>query len=279
MRSQGQCSVGTARFRLPVIVVVLVALSLIWAVAGAGTTESSERGVIDYEKRIVQAVGKGFAPRNVLNEKHAEEQAREAAKANAQKNLAELVDGVRIEGSTTVVNFMANTTVKAQVSAKIYGAQIVKGSEKWDPKNRVYELRLEMPMDAIGDVLLVVGPVLSEFAYTGLIVDCTGQNLTPTLSVTLFDQAGNRLLELVQPTYRATVVQDPSVPHVGTYTVERAKRETKIVGSNPLVVHAVGVKGNDRLFPIIAGKDANKLRSLCKSGTLRLQKKIIIITD
>jgi len=260
-------------------VVVLVALLSIWTPAGAGTRETSERGAIDYDKGIVQAVGRGFAPRNALNEEHAKEMARIAAKAEAHKNLAELVDGVRVKGSTTVVNFMASTSVKEQVSAKIREAQIVKGSEKWDPKKRMYELRLEMPIDAIGDLLLIVGPVSFEFAYTGLIVDCTGQNLTPTLSVMLFDQAGNRLMELVRPTYRATVVQDPSVPHVGTYTVERAKKETKIVGSNPLVVHAVGVRGNDRLFPVIAAKDANKLRRLCKSGTARLQKRVVIITD
>lgn len=262
---------------------LVVILSCISAIAGLKIIEYTPRGSIDYEQGVVRAVGKGFAPSNAMNDEHGKELARIAAKADAHKNLAELVNGVRVKGTTTVMNMVASATVEETVSAMIRQAVVVKGSDKWDSTNKMYELTLEMPMDAIGEALLgAETATLPSSEFTGLVVGATGLNLTPSLSVILFDEAFQELLHLIRPAYRAVKtakVNGPPAPETGTYTVADAKKEVKVVGDKPLVVRAARTKGDDAIFLVFAAKEAEQLRAFAKSCDKRLYKRAIIITD
>ena len=66
-------------------------------------------------------------PRRVYNRAQAEQQAKRAAWALAIRKLAEVVEGVQIDGTTVVRNAMHESSeVRATVHARIQGARIVK---------------------------------------------------------------------------------------------------------------------------------------------------------
>ncbi|MCD6328445.1 hypothetical protein J7M28_12960 [bacterium] len=267
--------------RFAVILCASLACLLLGACAQAGLTivEYRPEGMIDYERGIVEAVGRGFAPENALNEAHGKEMARIAAKAIARKNLAELVNGVRVKGVTTVRNMTATSTVEESVNATIFGAVIVKGSEHWNAEAQMFELRMRMPMGRLGDLLLPKdeSPSGAKPAYSGVILDCTRATIAPALSIAVFDEKGAKLIELIRPAFRASSTSESAAAKSATYTAAKAKTESGIVGEQPLVVHAIGAKSDAGMSPVVGPADAKRLRELSQAVGGKLFRRAIVI--
>ena len=83
--------------------------------------EAAEGG-LHWEDGKVVAVGYGVPPTGVYGAR-ANLLARRAAVVDAQRNLAEFIQGTQIDAETTLYNYMTeNDTVKTRVSALIQGA-------------------------------------------------------------------------------------------------------------------------------------------------------------
>ena len=116
----------------------LAVLMLALAVCTAGTGEAAQ-----WDGGTIRVVGLGVAPAGTSGTQ-AEALARRAAISDAYRQLAEQVNGVNVDASTTVENLMlANMTVRTHVSALIKGAEI---REEKAQRDGSYTVTLELPV-------------------------------------------------------------------------------------------------------------------------------------
>ena len=116
----------------------LAVLMLALAVCTAGTGEAAQ-----WDGGTIRVVGLGVAPAGTSGTQ-AEALARRAALSDAYRQLAEQVNGVNVDASTTVENLMlANMTVRTHVSALIKGVEI---REEKAQRDGSYTVTLELPV-------------------------------------------------------------------------------------------------------------------------------------
>ncbi len=112
------------------LIVLVVAVCFLFALpaltlGAQGPEQVGEYGYIDWEKMQVRATGVGIAGPNAQNAAHAKMLAKGAAKVVAQRNLLEVIKGVRIDSQTTVNNAMIqDDTIVTRVKGMIKGAGI-----------------------------------------------------------------------------------------------------------------------------------------------------------
>ena len=192
--------------------------------------------------------------------------ARRAAIVDAQRNLAEQVNGVQVDAETTVENFVINSDiVKTKVSALIKGAIVVEEHAMPDGSYRVV---MSMPlygaqglaaavMPAIRDMTPPVPPppvisatITTEIttqirtngtAYTGVIVDASGMGLKPSFSPVIYDTSGRAIYGVSNINYDQAIERG-MVGYAGSlYDAQTLPR----IGGSPIVVKAVQVRGGN----------------------------------
>lgn len=92
---------------------------------------------VDWTQKNINANGEGIAPPNALNRTQAAGLAAKAAQADAYRKLGEIINGVHVEGNTTVENLIVQTQIKLRVEATIKGAQIISQARLDDGACRV----------------------------------------------------------------------------------------------------------------------------------------------
>ena len=126
----------------------LAVLMLAFAVCTTGTGEAAQ-----WDGGTIRVVGLGVAPAGTSGTQ-AEALARRAAISDAYRQLAEQVNGVNVDASTTVENLMlANMTVRTHVSALIKGVEI---REEKAQRNGSYTVTLELPVYGSGSLASTV---------------------------------------------------------------------------------------------------------------------------
>ena len=126
----------------------LAVLMLALAVCTVGTGEAAQ-----WDGGTIRVVGLGVAPAGT-NGTQAEALARRAAISDAYRQLAEQVNGVNVDASTTVENLMlANMTVRTHVSALIKGVEILEEKAQRDGS---YTVTLELPVYGSGSLASTV---------------------------------------------------------------------------------------------------------------------------
>ena len=126
----------------------LAVLMLALAVCTAGTGEAAQ-----WDGGTIRVVGLGVAPAGTSGTQ-AEALARRAALSDAYRQLAEQVNGVNVDASTTVENLMlANMTVRTHVSALIKGVEI---REEKAQRDGSYTVTLELPVYGSGSLASTV---------------------------------------------------------------------------------------------------------------------------
>ena len=99
---------------------------------------------VDWRNRIITVTGESVAPPNVINQAQAKALASRGAKADAYRRLAEFINGVRVEGETTVENLVtAKDTVKLSVAATIKGATVIDENFFSDG---IYRVKMQVPI-------------------------------------------------------------------------------------------------------------------------------------
>ena len=99
--------------KLPKILMVAAIMMMTCAVVVAASM-----GDVDWRNRVVTVTGEGVAPPNAVNRTQARALASRSAQADAYRRLAETINGVRVEGETTVENMMTTQdTIKLSVAA------------------------------------------------------------------------------------------------------------------------------------------------------------------
>ena len=138
--------------KLPKVLSALAAAAILFATSASVSAEPKNfvEGV-DWKNRVITVVGEGVAPTDAVNRTQAKGLASKAARADAYRKLAEIVNGVRVEGETTVERMLTvKDQVRLKVDATIKGAKVVSETFLSDGGYRVI---VQMPLFGASDSL------------------------------------------------------------------------------------------------------------------------------
>jgi hypothetical protein len=207
--------------------------------------------------------------------------ARRAAVLNAYRQLLEEAKGVWVKSSSSTEDLaFGSEVVNARVEGVVKNAKIVK--EEWNPSDETYTVTVEMPLfgttNSLASAIIpdvpkenicttetyyspTVTPTDRSNArmsangnYTGLIVDCSGLGLEPTMGPTIVD-ANNK------PFYGLRNIDHNAVVQNGMCSYSRDINNCPRAGSNPLVVRAIGFQQNTvvNASPMVSNEDALRI--------------------
>jgi len=252
-----------------VILSLLLAVSLAgaqdWAGVQRTTYEASSTfdrggiGVTDWGGQIVSATGIGVVSDNPVNAARERANAMRAAKIVALRDLLEQVKGVQINSTTTIQNFETiDDTIIARVSGVVQGAYEV-GNPRYMSDGSIERTFAVSMTGILADTVLVddysVAPHPGGGDSSGLVIDARGLGVMPAMSPVVYSDSGEVVYGPMNVT-RDYAVQIGIVGYVRS--VEDAKAQDR-VGSNPLVITAVGTKGSANCDLIISSGDASRL--------------------
>jgi hypothetical protein len=172
-------------------------------------------GAIDWSGKTVRARGTGVLDPGNTNKAEARLMAERAATVVAQRNLLEIIKGVRVDSDTRVQNFMTDyDVVYQQVDGIVKGAR-QRGPAKYDSIAGTVDVELECDLYGEGGVENALTPVLAPNAtggdvsasslspqareflrqYSGIVFDGGKTGLKPALFPKIYDESGNLLLD------------------------------------------------------------------------------------
>ena len=114
--------------KLPKIFSAIAAATILLATSTAVDAAPKANYVegVDWTNKVVTVTGEGVAPKDAVNYTQAKGMAAKAAQADAYRKMAEMINGVRVEGETTVEKMLTTQDIiKLRVSATIKGAKII----------------------------------------------------------------------------------------------------------------------------------------------------------
>ena len=224
------------------------------------TIMQAAEAAAQWEQGAITAEGFGTPPMGTYGSK-ASIMARRAAIVDAQRNLAEQINGVQVDAETTVENFVISSDlVKTKVSALIKGAMVVE--EQMMPDG-AYRVVMSMPMYGTQGLASAIMPAIRDNTpptppppvisatittqiqmggtYTGVIVDAGGMGLKPSFSPVIYDTNGRAIYGVSNINYDQAISQGM----VGYSSSVSAAQTLPRVGATPLVIKAVQVRGGN----------------------------------
>ena len=224
------------------------------------TIMQAAEAAAQWEQGAITAEGFGTPPMGTYGSK-ASIMARRAAIVDAQRNLAEQINGVQVDAETTVENFVISSDlVKTKVSALIKGAMVVE--EQMMPDG-AYRVVMSMPMYGSQGLASAIMPAIRDNTsptppppvisatittqiqmggtYTGVIIDAGGMGLKPSFSPVIYDTNGRAIYGVSNINYDQAISQGM----VGYSASVSAAQTLPRVGATPLVIKAVQVRGGN----------------------------------
>lgn len=233
----------------------------------------------NWNTNTIQVTGTSIKPPNSLTPLHATLQARRAAVVDAYRQLAEEVNGVHVNGETTVEQMiLTSDVIKTKVDAIVKGSQIV---EEGEVAGGGYFVTVELPLfggsGGLAETLIqrptVVEPIptpapdyrppvdytpppipdyqptYSTGHYTGLIIDCRGMYVNCVMSPVIKDANGRKI-------YGHKNLDYDRIIREGMASYAHSMGEASRAGSNPLVVRAIWLDDLDA-NPVLSKEDAD----------------------
>ena len=246
--------------------------------------KTMQKGSINWEKGSesdVEAIGIGLPPENMGARGNV--LARRAAVVDAQRNLAEIIQGVQIDSDTVMENLVISSdVVRTKVSAMVRGARIV---EEGTNEDGSYFVKMRVPMygvtNSIASAVLpelrgnteaaplpeVTESTLSEqdrkdvqsAAYTGIVINATAMGLEPTFSPVIYDVNGRIVYGIRNLDYDQAI----SKGMVAYASALEAATHGNRAGDNPLVINAVEVRGGknsvNKVNVVVSVEDGDRI--------------------
>lgn len=233
-------------------------------------------GGIDWSGRTVRARGTGVLDPGNTNKAQARLMAERAAVVVAQRNLLEIIKGVRVDSDTKVKDFMTQyDVVYTHVDGIVKGARQL-GDAKYDSVAGTVDVELEADLYGGQGVEQAVAPVLQaggtvaaagmsqqvqEFfrQYGGLVIDAGNTGLQPSLFPKIYDENGNLLLDTKDYLRYAGQTGAQAVQFVSQLDKILARPE---FARQPLVLKAREIRGKLGADIVVGRGDVEKLKWL-----------------
>lgn len=227
-------------------------------------TEPQGPGEINWTQQVIKAKGWGIID-TTLPKPQARLMATRAAQVVAQRNLLEIIKGVRVVSETKVQDLMTRSDyVYTRIEGVVKGAQMI-----GEPIEKDGMIEVEMAIgiyDSNGiapPIQKGLGVELAKLAsltkqekeeikkVTGLVIDATGTNAKPAIFPRILDEDGNVLFDPAQ-------YYDPNDPSLRKLikiitTAEKEIKKTEL-GDNPYVIKAIKAIHSD----IVVSKEESK---------------------
>lgn len=247
----------------------------------------NEDAVIDWSKNVVRVTGSG-APPDRGNQAQKRLMAIRAAKADAFRQLVEIINGVHVNSETVVKDFVTESDIiKTKVEGLIRGAELV-GEPKYMSDGSV-EVEIQIKLfgrensvasvikpqeqtDNTPDTKLV--PARVDDKYTSVIVDCKGLGVLPAMSPSLIDESGGEVYYGNLPVDPDFVINEGIVSYASSLT---DARNNSRAGNNPLVLKGIKVLGIFKSDVTLNNNDAKKLLGANEASKFLTSSKVIMI--
>jgi len=196
---------------------------------------------------------------------------RRGAIIDAQRNLLETIDGVRIDSTTTVSDHITNDEIRSEVKGTLKNFEII--DEKWN--GEVYEVSMHVPMGKIYKVFKkpengassdrkAAQSITQE--HTGLVIDARNLNLVPAIFVNIYNEDGDKICGPVHPVYRVSVK-----------SINNIKEER--IGTNPLRITAKNTTGPNNVDLVVGKNNLKKMRKIVFDNNILSGNKVVILID
>lgn len=198
--------------KVPKIFSAMAAAAILFATSAGASAEPAAVNYVDgvdWQKRLITVTGEGIIPPDAVNYTQAKGLASKAARADAYRKLAEIVNGVRVEGETTVEKMMTvKDQIKLKVAATIKGAKVISETFLSDGGYRVV---VQMPLfgasNSLAGAVFEKNPTVEPFPNP---VTEVAPSIVPYSSSTPVKQR----LEITAKV--EVTVEQPSIPSVPT---------------------------------------------------------------
>ena len=236
---------------------------------------------IDWDKGVIRATGSGVntkaktkGQRRIL--------AQRAARMDAQRNLAESVEGVHVTSESSmrdleveydIVKTRVDATIKnmSEVSSKFYddgtcevtlempifGASNSVAQAAFEPFKNEPKVPFPQPSTTVNVTANVTTTVNGAYSnnYTGLVIDCSGMGLEAVMSPVIKNGNG-------QPIYGYKNLDIDKVIDQGMASYANSANDSisrSRAGNNPLVVKAQKIDGTIPGNPVVSTADSDKI--------------------
>lgn len=215
--------------------------------------EHEMMGGIDWENKIVYAVGDGAPPKGAENPAQARARAKRAAIDEAYARLLETVNEVKVDAQSTTRNFInENRTVQTKVEGLIKNAEVVEQAQASDGS---YQVKMKMPMTGAKGLSAAILPV-----------ELSTVRRVQTVSYSKQEGLGGSASVTTQTTQQATVTKAPDKPEEPKKTPDPPVTDPKPPAAGEkytsLIVDAKGVDVKPALYPVIRTESGEVVYSL-----------------
>jgi hypothetical protein len=246
---------------------------------GDPSTVSASR--VKWDDGYIEVRAAGTAERSsALNPARRRELAMGAARDDGYRRLAELVDGLAVDGATAVKSaVLQDAGVRARVQARIRSAVVVSEQTRDAADGGVAaEIVMGLRLRGAGSVAESIGawaasrpmtPYRSDPTfrvhelYTGLLVDASDVGFVPALAPRLLEDGTGRMVFGPQMVQQAVLYQQGPLEYAAAMSDARQKGRA---GANPLIVRAIAAVGAFKGDLLVSPRDAARVAAADRAG-------------
>lgn len=287
-------------------VVIFILLLFIYAVTGlcqdevttGDVVENIGRGTVNWTAGYIEVIGVGMPSTDLVNKPSSHPVAFRAAKKDAERNLLDIIQSVKVDSQTSLKDFIAKDIhIGASIDA------LVKKSVVIDYKylvNDVAEIRLRVPL--YHELMTIILPLAMEKSetyptesiisrtakalnmttsttpvihYTGVIIDARGSQMRPALMPKILDEQGRA----VYGTANVDMQWARKEGMIGYTNDMKSLINNRRVKDNPLIIKALKTKGDEKSDLVISNADARQIRMMAEKTSVLKQCKVIVVAD
>jgi hypothetical protein len=229
-------------------------------------------------------------PAVTLNAAHGRGLALDAARQLAYFKLAEIVEGVNVDGVTVVKNAMVeDQTVRTTVQARIKGARVLNETVTPQPDGSFWaEVVMGLLIRGPGGIAAPVSswaaarPV-DTFApdrsfrvndqYTGLVIDASDTTFSPALAPRVVEEGTGKVVFGPQLVQMASLSQQGAVGYAPRMA---DARDSGRAGPNPLIVHAIA-DGTRKGDLVLTRRDAERVLAADQTGAFLAKGAVVVV--
>lgn len=246
--------------------------ALLFVLATAAVFAEAD-GTTDWGNGVIRVNGSGVGKAKYRNSSPGQYRltAQQAARMNAQRKLAEYVNGVQVTAQSSMYDLaLEDDRVKTALQSVVLKNAIDVGSPKFFDDG-VCEITMELRMyggnGSVSEAAFIpfkdevkvdfpqpVNATVVSQSYTGLVIDCRGMNINPVMSPVIKNADGTKIYGHVNLDYDKIIVNGMASYSADAYDQISQRR----AGSNPLVVKAVRLD-DINANPVVSVADADKI--------------------
>ena len=282
-----------------------IAAAMILCLAGAAVSQDKvsasewvekigNMGSVNWTDGYIEAVGIGAPPQRSIGTPQARPMALRAAQVDAYRNMLEVVNGVRVDSTTTIRDFTVESDIiNTQVQGMVKGAKTMKQEYLSDgtvevtvrmPLSgnfasvivpRILEKRQAAPMPAAAQAPTTPPPASGGEVFTGLVVDARGIQARPAMSPRIIDEKGREVYGSMNVEREYAVQQGMS----GYARDLTAAQSNARVTNSPVSVKGLKTEGAGRSDIVIANADAERVRASGDNQSFLKKCRVMIVLD